>query len=50
MSPSPGGPSALADVMRTNAPFYLSLTAALLIVTYVPAFSMWLPRLAGYAH
>ena len=36
-------------VMRTIAPFYLSLTAALMIVTYVPAFSMWLPRLAGYA-
>ena len=36
--------------MSTSAAFYLSLTAALLIVTSVPAFSMWLPRLAGYAH
>ena len=34
--------------MKTIAPFYLSLTAALMIVTYVPAFSLWLPRLAGY--
>ena len=28
--------------MKTIAPFYLSLTAALLIVTYVPAVPMWL--------
>jgi tripartite ATP-independent transporter DctM subunit len=35
-------------VMRTIWPFYGALTAALLAVTYVPAFSMWLPRLAGY--
>jgi len=44
------GEISVEKVMRTIAPFYLSLTAALLIVTYVPAFSMWLPRLAGYAH
>ncbi|MBG9387409.1 TRAP transporter large permease [Caenimonas sp. DR4.4] len=30
-------------VMRTIWPFYGALIAALLIVTYVPAFSLWLP-------
>ena len=31
--------------MRTILPFYGALIAALLLVTYVPAFSLWLPRL-----
>ena len=35
-------------VMRTILPFYGALTAALLAVTYVPQFSLWLPRIAGY--
>jgi tripartite ATP-independent transporter DctM subunit len=42
------GEISVEKVMKTIAPFYLSLTAALLIVTYVPAFSLWLPQLAGY--
>jgi TRAP-type C4-dicarboxylate transport system permease large subunit len=29
--------------MRTIWPFYSALIAALLLVTYVPAFSLWLP-------
>jgi tripartite ATP-independent transporter DctM subunit len=33
----------VGHVMRTIWPFYGALIAALLIVTYVPAFSMWLP-------
>jgi tripartite ATP-independent transporter DctM subunit len=38
-------------VMRTILPFYGALIAALLIVTYVPAFSMWLPGLVlGAGH
>jgi tripartite ATP-independent transporter DctM subunit len=38
-------------VMRTILPFYGALIAALLLVTYVPAFSMWLPGLVlGGAH
>jgi tripartite ATP-independent transporter DctM subunit len=32
-------------VMRTIWPFYGALIAALLLVTYVPAFSLWLPGL-----
>ncbi|MBI2771348.1 MAG: TRAP transporter large permease [Burkholderiales bacterium] len=35
----------VGHVMRTIWPFYGALIAALLIVTYVPAFSMWLPNL-----
>jgi len=42
------GEISVEQVMKTIAPFYLSLTAALLIVTYVPAFSMWLPQTFGY--
>ena len=37
-----GGVS-VGHVMRTIWPFYGALIAALLIVTYVPAFSLWLP-------
>jgi tripartite ATP-independent transporter DctM subunit len=37
-----GGVS-VGQVMRTIWPFYGALIAALLIVTYVPAFSLWLP-------
>jgi len=31
--------------MRTIAPFYGALFAAMAVVTYVPAFSLWLPGL-----
>ncbi len=42
-----GGVS-IGHVMRTIWPFYGALFAALFLVTYVPAFSMWLPRAFGY--
>ena len=42
------GGISVGQVMRTILPFYGALTAALLAVTYVPAFSLWLPRLSGY--
>ena len=35
-------------VMRTIWPFYGALIAALMLVTYVPAFSLWLPKVFGY--
>ena len=44
-----GGVS-IGYVMRTIWPFYGALIAALMLVTYVPAFSLWLPqgvRLSG---
>jgi len=39
------GGISVGEVMRTILPFYAALLAALFAVTYVPAFSMWLPRL-----
>jgi len=42
-----GGVS-IGYVMRTIWPFYGALIAALMLVTYVPGFSMWLPRAFGY--
>lgn len=38
-----GGVS-VGQVMRTIWPFYGALVAALLLVTYVPGFSLWLPN------
>jgi tripartite ATP-independent transporter DctM subunit len=39
------GGISVGQVMRTIAPFYLALGACLMLVTYVPAFSLWLPAL-----
>ena len=39
------GGISVGEVMRTILPFYTALLAALFMVTYVPAFSLWLPRL-----
>jgi tripartite ATP-independent transporter DctM subunit len=38
------GEISVGQVMKTIMPFYGALIAALLLVTYVPAFSMWLPN------
>jgi tripartite ATP-independent transporter DctM subunit len=35
----------VGEVMRSILPFYSALLAALFLVTYVPAFSLWLPQL-----
>ncbi|MDP1685039.1 NAD-dependent epimerase/dehydratase family protein [Hydrogenophaga sp.] len=39
------GGISVGQVMRTIAPFYGALGVCLLLVTYVPAFSLWLPGL-----
>jgi tripartite ATP-independent transporter DctM subunit len=39
------GGISVGQVMRTIGPFYGALGVCLLLVTYVPAFSMWLPNL-----
>jgi tripartite ATP-independent transporter DctM subunit len=45
------GGISVGQVMRTIWPFYGALLATLMLVTYVPAFSLALPRLLmGYAH
>jgi tripartite ATP-independent transporter DctM subunit len=39
------GEVSVGTVMRTIWPFYGALIAAMLLVTYVPAFSLWLPNM-----
>ena len=39
------GGISVGQVMRTIAPFYTALGLSLVLVTYVPAFSLWLPGL-----
>ena len=39
------GGISVGQVMRTIAPFYGALGVCLMLVTYVPAFSLWLPNL-----
>jgi tripartite ATP-independent transporter DctM subunit len=43
------GGISVGQVMRTILPFYGALTATMLIITYVPALSLWLPHLAHAA-
>lgn len=38
----------IARVIRPILPLFVAMIVALLIVTYVPALSLWLPRLFGY--
>jgi tripartite ATP-independent transporter DctM subunit len=39
------GGISVGEVMRSILPFYGALTVCLLLVTYVPAFSLWLPHM-----
>ena len=39
------GKVAIEQMVKTIAPFYLALVAALLLISYVPAISMTLPTL-----
>ena len=39
------GGISVGEVMRSIGPFYGALVVALMLVTYVPAFSLWLPGL-----
>ena len=39
------GEISVGQVMRTIGPFYGALGMTLMAVTYVPAFSLWLPGL-----
>jgi tripartite ATP-independent transporter DctM subunit len=41
------GRSDVLSVSRALVPFYIAMIAALMIITYVPAASLWLPRLLG---
>jgi TRAP-type C4-dicarboxylate transport system permease large subunit len=39
------GEISVGEVMKSILPFYSALFLAMALVTYVPMFSMWLPRL-----
>jgi TRAP-type C4-dicarboxylate transport system permease large subunit len=41
------GGISVGQVMRSILPFYGALTFCLLLVTYVPAFSLWLPSMVA---
>ena len=38
----------ITKVLRPLVPLFLAMVVALLVVTFVPALSLWLPRLLGY--
>lgn len=38
----------IAKVLRPLLPLYVAMLIALLLVTYIPGLSLWLPRLFGY--
>jgi len=38
----------MEKISRAAVPFVLALVAALMIVTYIPSLSLWLPRLFGF--
>jgi TRAP-type C4-dicarboxylate transport system permease large subunit len=42
------GKVTMEDVTRTLWPFYIPMLAVLLLVTYVPALSLWLPSLVRW--
>lgn len=42
------GNTTIARITRTLVPFYVGMIVVLLIVTYVPWFSLFLPKLFGY--
>ena len=41
------GKTTIAAVVPPAIPFFLAMAAAMLLITYVPALSLWLPRLFG---
>lgn len=41
------GRTSIADVTKPMIPFFLAMAAAVLLITFVPALSMWLPGVAG---
>ena len=39
----------MEKVVRATLPFYICMLVALLLITFIPQISLWLPSLAGYA-
>jgi len=42
------GKTSIADVVKPLLPFYGAMVMALMLVTYIPEITLWLPRLFGY--
>ena len=38
----------MGKVVRATMPFYICMLIALLLITFIPQISLWLPQLAGY--
>ncbi len=38
----------IADIVKPLLPLFVAMVIALLLVTYIPALSLWLPRVFGY--
>jgi TRAP-type C4-dicarboxylate transport system permease large subunit len=41
------GRTTIARVVPTAVPFFVAMFLAMLLITYVPAISLWLPRWLG---
>ena len=39
----------MEKVVRATMPFYLCMVAALILITFIPQISLWLPQLFGYS-
>jgi len=42
------GKTTIADITKSLLPFYAVMIIALMLVTYIPEISLWLPRMFGY--
>ncbi len=42
------GKTSIAKLIRPLVPLYIAMLIALMLVTYIPAISLWLPELFGY--
>jgi TRAP-type C4-dicarboxylate transport system permease large subunit len=41
------GNTTIARVVPYAVPFFIAMAIAMLMITYIPALSLWLPRLLG---
>jgi tripartite ATP-independent transporter DctM subunit len=41
------GETTIAKVIRPAIPFFIAMGVALLLITYIPALSLWLPKVFG---
>ena len=38
----------MEKVVRATMPFYICMLVALLLITFIPQISLWLPQMFGY--